>query len=129
MAKGLATIFFSFFILIMNMQSGLHLLVYEIAKPIIIKNYCVNVDKPELHCNGKCHLKTVLLEEEANKNDANSTNIPPPEVKFETTHYFTPNDALAYNNGLNDGISLAFKTDVLYHSREAQSDIFHPPIA
>jgi len=127
-AKGLATILFSFFILIMNMQSGLHLFVYEIAKPIIIKNYCVNVDKPELKCDGKCHLKTVLLEEETNTNDVNSTNIPPPEVKFETTHYFTPID-LVYNDDVNNGISFAYRMDVLYLSRETQSDVFRPPIA
>ena len=33
---------------------------YELNIDYIINTYCVNTDKPELKCNGKCHLKTQL---------------------------------------------------------------------
>jgi hypothetical protein len=29
---------------------------YELRKEYIIKVYCVNKDRPELHCDGKCYL-------------------------------------------------------------------------
>lgn len=29
---------------------------YELRKDFIIKNYCVNKNRPELHCDGKCFL-------------------------------------------------------------------------
>lgn len=29
---------------------------YEIRKEYIIQNYCVNKNRPELHCDGKCYL-------------------------------------------------------------------------
>lgn len=29
---------------------------YELRKEFIIKNYCVNKNRPELHCDGKCFL-------------------------------------------------------------------------
>lgn len=29
---------------------------YEITKDYIINNYCVNKNRPELHCDGKCYL-------------------------------------------------------------------------
>ncbi|OEK09747.1 hypothetical protein A8C32_13475 [Flavivirga aquatica] len=33
---------------------------YELNIDYIIENYCVNKEKPELQCNGKCHLATQL---------------------------------------------------------------------
>jgi hypothetical protein len=128
MVKGFAIGLFSFFIVIMNMQSGLHLLVYELAKPIIIKNYCVNVDEPVLKCNGKCHMKTVLMEEENNSNNGNSTNIPPPELKFDSTYYFTnAKDEFKLTNSIHDLVAILGEK-INYHSREPFSDIFHPPM-
>jgi len=128
MLKGFAIGIFSFFIIIMNMQSGLHLLVYQLAKPLIIKNYCVNVDEPELKCNGKCHMKTVLLEEENSESDTNSTNIPPPELKFDSTYYFTVlKDNFKQASHFTD-LPRLFNTEVQYHFRENYSDIFHPPM-
>ena len=33
---------------------------YELNIDYIIENYCVNKEKPQLQCNGKCHLATQL---------------------------------------------------------------------
>ena len=33
---------------------------YELRKEFIIDNYCVNKDRPELNCDGKCYLATRL---------------------------------------------------------------------
>ena len=33
---------------------------FELNKEYIIKTYCVNKNKPKLHCNGKCHLSKQL---------------------------------------------------------------------
>jgi hypothetical protein len=33
---------------------------YELRKEYVVKNLCVNKDKPKLHCNGKCHLRKQL---------------------------------------------------------------------
>lgn len=33
---------------------------YELRKEFIINNFCVNKDRPELHCDGKCYLATRL---------------------------------------------------------------------
>lgn len=33
---------------------------YEFNKEFIIKNYCVNKDRPQLHCDGKCYLAKKL---------------------------------------------------------------------
>lgn len=41
---------------------------FELNIDTIIEKYCVNKDKPEFQCNGKCHLAT-QLSENSNKND------------------------------------------------------------
>lgn len=40
---------------------------YYLDKSDFIENLCVNKDKPEMHCDGKCHLKKVA--EKSTKND------------------------------------------------------------
>ena len=40
---------------------------YYLDKAGFIENLCVNKDKPEMHCDGKCHLKKVA--ENSTKND------------------------------------------------------------
>src|SRR5579871_1440176 len=41
---------------------------YEINKAEITQKYCINKDKPGMHCCGKCLLKRKLAEEEARQN-------------------------------------------------------------
>ena len=41
---------------------------YEMNKEEITFNYCENIDKPELNCNGKCYLmKRLKSEQESNE--------------------------------------------------------------
>ncbi|OWY21138.1 hypothetical protein C7N43_10745 [Sphingobacteriales bacterium UPWRP_1] len=40
---------------------------YYANRAYITQKYCINKDKPFLHCLGKCHLKTVLTENEKHK--------------------------------------------------------------
>lgn len=37
-----------------------YLTYFELNLDYIIQTYCVNKDKPQLHCNGKCHLAKTL---------------------------------------------------------------------
>ncbi|GAA3783711.1 hypothetical protein GCM10022271_15030 [Corallibacter vietnamensis] len=47
---------------------------YELNIDYIIKTYCINTDKPELKCNGKCHLAKQLNLETQNSEDENELN-------------------------------------------------------
>lgn len=46
-----------------------HVLYYELNIDYIIETYCINTDKPELQCNGKCHLakQLQLLDEQTDE--------------------------------------------------------------
>ncbi|MCB0538868.1 MAG: hypothetical protein KDE33_15245 [Bacteroidetes bacterium] len=48
--------------------------IYNIEKEYITKVFCVNKDKPELKCNGKCHLKKNLANAEEKQHDNKNTN-------------------------------------------------------
>ena len=43
---------------------------YELNKESITQEFCVNKDKPELKCNGKCHLAEQLEESKPVESDA-----------------------------------------------------------
>lgn len=49
---------------------------YELNKTYIAENICVNKNKPQLHCNGKCYLKKQLERTDNNLTQENkSTSI------------------------------------------------------
>ncbi|MFL1011156.1 hypothetical protein [Flavisericum labens] len=48
---------------------------YELNIDYIIETYCVNIDKPELQCNGKCHLAKQLQIDESTTEGAESNSI------------------------------------------------------
>ena len=40
---------------------------YFVDRDGFIAEYCVNIDKPEMKCNGKCHLKDVSKKDSTNE--------------------------------------------------------------
>jgi hypothetical protein len=59
------TLIISFF----TLKSGLVMSYYIIFTDSFIENYCVNKDKPELKCDGKCFLSE-LLEKNSTENES-----------------------------------------------------------
>lgn len=55
----LFSIGFSALIMFNTLRVSYVFMSYKLDPIGFIENYCVNKDKPELHCNGKCHLKKV----------------------------------------------------------------------
>lgn len=45
---------------------------YELNIDYIIETYCVNKEKPELQCNGKCHLANQLSNDSSDTSDKSS---------------------------------------------------------
>lgn len=49
---------------------------YELRKDYIIKNYCVNKNRPEMHCDGKCYLaKQIQKAEQEDEKQATNNFI------------------------------------------------------
>ena len=77
---------------------------YISHKESITEKYCENKDKPELHCNGKCHLKKEIAKKVKSNNEKNTK-----DSKNETNNF---KFQLKYNN---------------VHIGLALMDIFHVP--
>lgn len=97
---------------------------FKINQDFIAKVLCINKDKPELKCNGKCHLTKQLkkVEEPEEKQAPNNTKDKREIVYFLSHSIFEIRDS---------GLLNEKKTFILYASdfQDASfiSDIFHPP--
>lgn len=47
---------------------------YELNKKAITEQFCINKNKPQLHCNGKCHLKKQLQKADDNHSEQQQHN-------------------------------------------------------
>jgi len=74
------------------LQSASSLLIvanYTINRDYISKNLCENRAKPNMHCNGKCHLKKQLQKEEKKENSSPGNMKNKSELQFFSV-YQTP---------------------------------------
>lgn len=62
------SIFLSLVIGLFTMKSALVMSYYIVFTDTFIENYCINKDKPELNCDGKCELSK-LLERDSSEQD------------------------------------------------------------
>jgi hypothetical protein len=63
-------------IVILSIRPLIPILDYGVNYDYISTVLCVNKDKPEMHCNGKCHLAKELAEKSAEEHQENTTNNP-----------------------------------------------------
>jgi hypothetical protein len=82
---------------------------------------CENTDKPELQCNGKCHLKKVAQSQDKNQNTPESI------VDFkELILYLNPINTfeMSLNTRLKKEV---FSSYLNLYSFKNSKDCFHPP--
>jgi len=93
---------------------------YELNKDFITEWFCVNKDKPELHCQGKCHLKKQLQSEENEKDIA-------VEISEIIWISFVPEGyaSLLVSEQTAVGFASSFSERSDYDSH--LSGVFHPP--
>ncbi|WP_147323409.1 hypothetical protein [Chitinophaga silvatica] len=68
-------------LLLQNFSKSVIVLQYWANETYIANNLCENRDKPQLHCNGKCHLKKEL-EKDTQQEKSNSNSKEKFEVMF-----------------------------------------------
>ena len=56
---------------------------FQINQTQIIELFCINKEKPELACDGKCYLKQKLIESEKHTNEQSSNILT--SLKYEIT--------------------------------------------
>lgn len=75
--KLIVPIFFSILILYNSLRVSITYIYYNVDTVGFIEALCENKDKPELQCNGKCHLKKIT------KNNTDEQNKPIQLIDFK----------------------------------------------
>ncbi|MGB0369079.1 MAG: hypothetical protein ACPGD8_06720 [Flavobacteriales bacterium] len=120
--KSLGILGLALAFVIQMMSASLILVNYEVNTAYIIENFCENTDKPELHCDGKCHLKKQIEADSEQKSETPSalTEI----VTFVLAVEEVPSFELDFfSTKTNTNNSLYLEGS---YSNHLQS-IFHPP--
>lgn len=97
---------------------------YAINKEYIAENFCINKDKPEMHCDGKCFLAEKLKAAQDKKEQQ------PGAIDFSRDFgiFIIYDNAIAFNKAQ----LINFKAKQVYTENKAvfqTEDIFHPPKA
>ena len=97
--------------------------IYQVNKDYIIENYCINKEKPEMKCNGKCHMKKML----SKTKESEQESFPAGTINFKSVSYILPqiNKEVLFKN--KPSISSNTKYRELLRNTHYFIDIFHPP--
>ncbi|QNK64959.1 hypothetical protein H7F33_10935 [Pedobacter sp. PAMC26386] len=97
---------------------------FEFNKEYIASNLCINRNRPEMHCDGKCYLmKKIKQAEENEKKEAARNNLSLLEVSFYQEPFsFSFHDPFTLNIGNHSFPAYAY----LYTSHYIRN-IFRPP--
>lgn len=118
--RGILSILLLASFLMVNLSKSFILVNYEINKKEITQKYCINKDKPQMHCCGKCLLKRKLAEQEEQQ------KLPVfPDIKADITLYCSEHfDFLKQPENTR---VVFISTPIILHSLFEGANIFHPP--
>ncbi len=120
--KIFATIFLTFSIFIQTFSTFIIQADFFLNQSYIAKNLCVNRDKPQMHCEGKCYL-TKKLNEQQNQDQSPLSKI----ERFDVQPFFIP-QLFSFKNTV-----VISKPQFFIKNENTVSSfprfIFHPPSA
>lgn len=97
---------------------------YAVFNDSFTEMYCVNTDKPELKCNGKCHLENELGDENSSSEPFFLDKNLHENIWLYSDNY---NPTLKQKGSFMIEIFPSQKLNLLYHFNYIET-IFHPPI-
>lgn len=116
------TIFFSLFLLFKPL---LPLLEYAAFYDYIKNELCVNKDKPELKCNGKCHLAKQLVK--ASGSDAGTEKNKTVSIEFSLVYFQETNVNYSFLLSKKENLKIEFLYNNFYKFNYMNT-VFHPPL-
>jgi hypothetical protein len=97
---------------------------YLARRDFIIENFCINKDKKEMKCNGKCHLKEQVREEKSSSSEEDLP-FPPQEQKNEWRDYLMGQIPESRPLRIQAIIITAYSPEYKFQYIQR---IFHPPM-
>ena len=96
---------------------------YALNKDFIAKNLCENKAKPQMHCNGKCHLKKQLQKE-----DKKEGSVPVSSKEKYEIQLFSERQSPLNNTTFDSKHDVSFCYFINVYNKHL-SAVFHPPQA
>lgn len=122
MVKRILSILLILSFVSLNLSKVIILVNYQLNKKEITQKYCVNKDKPWMHCCGKCHLKKELA-----KNDAQQKGPDFSNARYDIILY-NGSDVFHFPIPLVSSVNMAYIYNDIRPSG-VLSAVFHPPCA
>ena len=94
---------------------------YVLNQDYIAEFLCINNDKPELQCNGKCHLVKEIEKQQENEPNSLRVSLENYPIGFVTIFKINPFESIAAS-----AINKSFSRKKLYHF-EYNYTSFQPP--
>ncbi len=121
MRRGIA-IFFTLIMLSVSFKEIVQYAAFKLNQDSISALFCINKDKPELKCDGKCYLKKSIQATE--KENKQSKPVPPPDEKSMVVYFESSSHP--------SNAAIALRSNPLFDYVEPVSfllhqDIPHPP--
>lgn len=114
--------FFFLLLFLKIMDIPIICLQYQLNKDFIAANLCENRDRPEMHCQGKCHLnKTIEKNSESDHSPSNKSAGKIPLLDFFQEHY-----KLIFE--LQKSLHQKFESYLNHYTHTYSAVIFHPPL-
>ncbi len=113
--------------LMMTFKPVLPLVDYAVNYDYISEVLCINKDKPELQCNGKCHLKSELAKanDDSSTQDSKENAFGKRTLQVEFLENYNVNVSLRFNETFSTENNALF---CLNYSFLFSNSIFHPPL-
>lgn len=123
MLRKFSNLLFILLYLVIIFQPLIPIITYHLNYNFIVKNVCINRDKPWMHCNGKCYLHK-QLEDVFEGNQKHPQNLSMRDFKFSE-----------FTEQINDfslacPVIISQKPSAVYHNYyhfSLYSKIFRPP--
>lgn len=124
MLKKMIAISLTLLILAVSAKDFVMLASFKVNQDFIAKVLCINQDKPELQCNGKCYLNKKIAEEK--EREDSGVPVPLTEDQKQIVYFFEAKTARPSNDGPALQPSCAFKA-TSFRSQDFFQKIFQPP--
>ncbi|MBC8172854.1 MAG: hypothetical protein H7X71_03015 [Chitinophagales bacterium] len=126
MKKAVACLFVLIYVFAMA-KPFIPFISYSLNKAYIQKNLCENIDKPAMHCEGKCYIEKQMAEAvnqaKEQKQEASNT-IPLPDFQTINHHILFSFHFSAHQNA---EVAISSLRDLCFYDHKFSRDVFNPP--
>ncbi|HPG08346.1 MAG TPA: hypothetical protein P5275_12095 [Saprospiraceae bacterium] len=123
--KRVLALLLAFILLALSCKDLIIYTIYQLDQSFIVENYCINKDRPELLCSGRCFIEQQITLDKNQKEDSAGIQTLLKSSPSEYYQHLIPFSLIPVRSHLNQLVSNNPELPMSLY----QEDVFHPPIA